>query len=327
MKLNRNSKIFINYFLGPLIFIWLSWSIYNQVNKQPQLGVAWQRIRDSFSGPLAWNLLLVILLMFANWSIEAVKWKISVRSVQKVNFGRAFRAILSGVSFAVSTPNRIGEYLGRMLYMDEGNRLRTISVTIVGSMSQLIITCVMGITGLIILRPYLAGEQFSSPVWFNAILSGIIVFTAGLILFYFRLSWITRWVERIPGVKKFTYLVSAVEDLPPGLLWKLLGLSFLRFTVFIAQYALLFPLFAVELNLWQVYWGVSISFLVMAVIPTIAIIELPLRGASMTMALGLFSLNHLGIGLTTAMIWLINLVIPAIAGSLMMLSMRKLVRE
>jgi hypothetical protein len=327
MKLSRNSKIFINYFLGPLIFIWLSWSIYQQVKKQPELGVAWQSIKNSFSGSLIWNLVLVILLMLVNWSLEAVKWKISVRQVQEVSFGRSFKAILSGVSFAVSTPNRIGEYLGRMLYMNEGNRLRTISVTIVGSMSQLIITCVMGITGLLILRPYLADDQISSPVWFSVMLSGIVLFTLGLLLFYFRLSWITRRVEKIPAIKKFTYLVSAVDDLPQRLLFQLLALSLLRFFVFIAQYTLLFPLFAVDLELWQVFWGVSVSFLVMAAIPTIAIIELPLRGATMTMMLGMFSGNHLGIGLTTAVIWLVNLVIPAIAGSLMMLALRRLVRE
>ena len=327
MKLNRNSKIFINYFLGPLIFIWLSWSIYNQVRKQPELETAWKSIRDTFTGPLAWNLLLVVLLMIINWSVEALKWKISVKRIQAVSFFKAFRAVLSGVSFAVTTPNRIGEYLGRMLYMDEGNRLRTISITIVGSMSQLIITCVVGIIGLFILQPYLAGDQFSSPVWYNTILSGASLFTVGLLLFYFRLSWITRWVEKLPGIRRFTYLVSAVDNLPASLLWKLLGLSLLRYSVFILQYLLIFPVFAVELQFSEVLWGVSVSFLIMAVIPTIALIELPLRGTTMTMAMAMFTTNQLGVGLTTAAIWLINLVIPAVLGSLLLLTLRKLVKE
>ena len=88
---------------------------------------AWQHIRHSFSGPMLWNLVAVILLMLVNWSVEAVKWKISIREIQRVSFIKAFKAVLSGVSFSVSMPNRVGEYLGRVMYMDEGNKLKTIS--------------------------------------------------------------------------------------------------------------------------------------------------------------------------------------------------------
>jgi uncharacterized membrane protein YbhN (UPF0104 family) len=120
MKLNRNIKIFINYFLGPLLFIWLSWSIYRQIKNQSGLEQAWQSIKESLGSIKLLNIVAVLLLMFVNWSIEAIKWKISIKKVQQVSFGKALQAVLSGVSFAVSTPNRMGEYLGRVLYMNEG---------------------------------------------------------------------------------------------------------------------------------------------------------------------------------------------------------------
>ena len=145
MRLNKNIKIFLNYFLGPLLFLWLSYSIYNQVKHQPDLKTSWIKIKQSLQSAEIWDLAIVIFLMIINWSIEALKWKISIQKVQPISFSRSFRAILSGVSFSVSTPNRIGEYLGRILYMEEGNRLRVISLTIVGSMSQLIITLFAGI--------------------------------------------------------------------------------------------------------------------------------------------------------------------------------------
>ena len=91
--------------------------------------------------------------MFVNWSLEALKWKISVQSVQPVSFFRSLKAIFSGVSFSVTTPNRTGEYFGRVLYMDEGNRLRVISLTILGSISQLLVTIFFGLLGLLILQP------------------------------------------------------------------------------------------------------------------------------------------------------------------------------
>jgi len=327
MKLNKNIKTFINYFLGPLLFVWLSWSIYRQIQKQPDLESAWQGIKESFSTPLVWNLVAVILLMIVNWSIEAVKWKISVRSIQQVSFLKAFRAILSGVSFSVSTPNRVGEYLGRVLYMDEGNRLKTISITIVGSISQLIITLLMGCIGLIILRPGIESGQIISPIWMKVIIYGVITVLSGLILFYFRLSWLIKWVDRLPGSNRFAYLVKALEDFDASLLSKLLFLSALRFVVFIMQYYLLFHLFAVDVSWGQTFWAVSVSFLVMAAIPTIAIIELVQRGKVMTTIMALYTANNLGVGFATAGIWFINLILPAIIGSLLILGIKKMVAD
>ena len=150
MKLNKNIKIFINYFLGPLLFVWLSYSIWRQVIRQPNLEQSWHEIRRSFNSPLIWNLFFVVLLMIVNWAIEAQKWKLSVQKIQRLNFLTAFKAVLSGLSFSVTTPNRIGEYLGRVLYMEEGNRIKAVSLTIVCSMSQLIITLFMGLAGLVI---------------------------------------------------------------------------------------------------------------------------------------------------------------------------------
>ena len=324
MKLNKNTKLFINYFLGPILFVWLSWSIYSQIKKQPDLGTAWQGIKESFNTPLVWNLIAVILLMIVNWSIEAIKWKISVKPIQQVGFLKAFQAILSGVSFSVSTPNRIGEYLGRVLYMDEGNRLKTISITIVGSISQLIITLLMGCIGLIILRPGIESSQLVSSNWMKVIIYGTVAVLLVLTLFYFRLSLIIRWVDKLPGNKRFAYLVKALEDFDTGLLFNLLLLSALRFVVFIVQYYLLFHLFAVDVTWWPVFWSVSVSFLVMAVIPTIAIVELVQRGKVMTTIMALYTSNSLGVNFTTAGIWIINLIVPAIIGSLLILGMRKI---
>ena len=325
MKLNRNIKIFINYFLGPLLFIWLSWSIYRQVTRQPDLEKAWNGIRDSFGTGLVWNLVIAVFLMLVNWSLEAIKWKISIRAIQRVSFIKAFKAVLSGVSFAVTTPNRIGEYLGRVLYMDEGNRLKTISITIVGSISQLIVTLLMGCIGWIVLDNVIQSEQLVSPPWSSLILWGTVLVTAILTLFYFRLSILVKWFDRIPGTKRFAYLVKALEEFDATLLFKLLSLSGLRFLVFIIQYYLLFRLFGVDLSFHQALWTVSVSFLVMAVIPTIALVELVQRGKVVAMIAGLYSANVLGMNLATASIWLINLVLPAVAGSILILKMRKII--
>ena len=325
---NKNIRAFINYFLGPLLFIWLSYSIYHQVQQQPGLEKSWLHIRGSFSSDKIWNLVMVVLLMLINWSVETIKWKLAVQKIQKVDFFTAFKAVLSGVSFSVTTPNRVGEYLGRVLYMNEGNRLKAISLTIAGSISQLIVTLMMGLGGLLILRAPVEINQLISSFWLDILVWGVATGVFILTLFYFRLSWLVSWIDRLPGSKKWAWLIETLEKFNATLLLQLLSLSALRFVVFIIQYYLLFQLFDVNVSLWQTWWTVSVSFLILAVIPTIALFtDLGLRGKVSLMLVGIFSGNNLGIGLTAVSIWFINLIIPALAGSLLILSTRRILKN
>jgi hypothetical protein len=65
-----------------------------------------------------------------------------------------------------------------------------------------------------------------------------------------------------------------------------------------------------------------VMFLALAIVPTIALAELGLRGQLSIHLFGLFSNNTLGIVLTATGIWLINLIVPALAGSLFILGIK-----
>jgi len=263
--------------------------------------------------------------MIINWSIEALKWRISIQKVQPISFLRSFKAVLSGVSFSVSTPNRIGEYLGRILYMEEGNRLRVISLTIVSSMSQLIITLLAGLIGLFFIRKNIESGQIIQgldPFWIRVLEYGVLIVLLILTGLYFRLSFLINLVDKLRNSKQYSWLTSSLKDIHATLLFKLLSLSAIRYTVFVAQYFLLFRLFEVDIEWWQCFWAVSVIFLVLAIIPTFAIAELGVRGKVSLKLIELFSTNSLGISIATATIWIINLVLPAIAGSLLILSIK-----
>jgi uncharacterized membrane protein YbhN (UPF0104 family) len=328
MKLNKNIKIFTNYFLGPLLFVWLSYSIYSQVQRQPNLEKSWKQIRESFGSPSVVYLALVVLLMVINWSIEAVKWKISVQRIQTVSFFTSFKAILSGTSFSVTTPNRVGEYFGRVLYMDEGNRLKAISLTMAGSMSQLIVTLFMGWIGLIVLQKPIENSQMLTGIWIQAMIYGVFFVLLVLTVIYFRLSLIIKLIDRLPAIRKYMWLIKELEGFNATLMLQLLSLSAVRFLVFIIQYYLLFRLFGVDVSWWQGIWAVSVSFLVMAVIPTIALFtDLGLRGKVNLYLLKLFSGNDLGITFASVSIWFINLIVPALAGSLLILGIKRIFKN
>jgi MFS family permease len=274
------------------------------------------------------NLAGVFLLMIGNWGIEAFKWKLSVQRIQQVSYFTAFKAILSGTSFSVTTPNRVGEYLGRVLYMNDGNRLKAISLTIAGSMSQLIITLFMGLIGFIILRKPIENGHILSGTWIQVMEYGVLFALLTLTVIYLRLSWIIKWIDRLPRIRKYAWLLKGLEDFNATLMLQILSLSALRFLVFLIQYYLLFRLYNVDVSWWQGLWAVSVAFLIMAVIPTIALFtDLSLRGQVSLKLIGLFSGNNLGIGLTSVSIWFINLIIPALAGSLLILSIKRIFKN
>lgn len=316
----------MNYFLGPLLFIWLSISIYRHILDQPNWEQTWNKIRASIYGEQSWKVITVAALMFLNWGIEALKWKVLIQHIQPVSLGRSFKAILSGVSLAMNTPNRVGEYFGRILYVEEGNRIRAIALTLVGSMSQLIITMLAGCIGLLFLRYELENTNSLnvglSLIWINTTIYSTLAGVIGLLLFYFKLSWTIKLLEKIPFVSKYTYFIQKLEEFEWKELLRVLLLSLLRYGVFIVQYVLLLQVFDVNISVLQSMWLTMVMFLALAVIPTIALAELGLRGQLSMHLFGLFSNNTLGIVFTATGIWLINLVVPALAGSLFILGVK-----
>jgi hypothetical protein len=158
--------------------------------------------------------------------------------------------------------------------------------------------------------------------WLQVLQYGVIIVLLILTGIYFRLSLLINLVDKLRNNNRYSWLVSSLKDIDATLLLKLLSLSAIRYIVFVVQYFLLFRLFEVNTGWSQCFWAVSVIFLVLAIIPTFAIAELGLRGKVGLKLIGLFSANSLGISITTATIWIINLVLPAIAGSLLILSVK-----
>lgn len=266
--------------------------------------------------------------MTVNWSLEAYKWMLAVKRIQHISFGRAFKAILSGISFSISTPNSVGEYIGRVLYMSEGNRIKAISLTVVANMSQLIVTFAAGLAALLCIRQDLVLAGIATQAFVNAFLWVSAVITVTLLLFYFRLPWLIKIIDKLPQVSKFAWAIEAIEHINATLLVKFLSLSVVRFAIFSLQYFLLFQLFDVNVSILQSWMGISVMFLVMAIIPTIALFtDLGLKNELSIQLMGLFTTNHLGVSLTSLSIWLINLVFPALIGSLLILGIKNIFKN
>jgi hypothetical protein len=307
-----------------LLLAWLSYSLYQQVKSQPDHLHALSLIKQAPLGTGAWMYWLVILLVFVNWGIEARKWQLLMTTLQPMKFLTAFKSVLCGVTVSLNTPNRIGEYGGRILYVEEGNRIKAVSLSIAGSLSQLIVTLAMGFGGLLFTLSLLPAPDATilhlDAFWIKTLLYLDLVGLAVLLLFYFRLGWIVRMIEKLPNIRRFAGYISVLDQFDAKILLRLLSLSTARYIVFVLQYIFMMRLMEVQVGGWQSFWILTVLFWVLAIIPSFAIAEIGIRGKFGIALLGLFSSNTTGIIAVMFGIWIFNLFIPAVTGGFLILS-------
>lgn len=312
--------------IGPLVFCLLAWSIYRQLNRQPNWEESLRQILIAFEEAQIGKFVLVCCLMLVNWSLEARKWQLVIRKLQPISMVQCIKAIFTGTTMAFFTPNRIGEYLGRILYIEEGKRIQAISLTIVCSMAQLLVTLLAGVAGLLYLRNTISHNHpvdTSLLFWTNTVLWITIAACIVLTLLFFRLAWLVKAIEVVPKLGKLVTYIRVLDSFNATILWRLLSLSVVRYLVFIAQYYLLFDVFNVDLTFTETFASMSVVFLVLAIVPSIAMItDLGIRWKASIELVQFFSSNMIGVMATSLSIWVINLVIPALIGSLLILSIR-----
>lgn len=315
--LSRRYKIILNYIAGPLLFLILSWSIYHNLQKQytfPQLQASFSQ---AFNAGNRWLVTTLFALMCCNWGIEAYKWKVLMRRIQPISMLTACKAVFAGLSFSMFIPNSVGDYIGRTLFINEGNRLRSVPLTVVGSLSQLIITLVWGVGGLWYLGKTVLRTEGLPAFWLAGLLYAVVAALMVLLLLFFKISWFTVWLEKIPFVRRHRYFVQSLEQFSTAQLTHILVLSVLRYAVFIIQYLVVFRLFNVHIPIIQAAFAVCVLFLLLAVIPAVPnIAELGVRGEASRQLFGLLSANTAGIVFSAAFIWIVNLIIPALAGTI-----------
>jgi hypothetical protein len=306
----------------------LLWAIAEELLSQQRLPLLMEGLQSAIFGATSargfFLLVVLFVLMIANWSLEALKWKLAISVLEPVSFFTAFKATFSGISFSVSLPYRVGEYLGRMLYLQDANRIKAIPVTVVASLSQLLITIVAGFFSYLYLLPHLDALQLFSGTPFVFFGIGIVILLVLLSFLYFKVGSLSGYLAIKIPVKWISQWTEGLAYFNRPHLLRLLLLSGFRYLIFLLQYACAFALFNVSLPPFELMASVGFCFLVLSIVPNFAIAELGIRGLVSLWIVGLFSVNKTGILLATLTIWLVNLILPAIAGALLLLGIRKL---
>lgn len=287
---------------------------YYVINQQ---GFVVKKEFEFINSPKQWLLLiLVCLLMPINWLLEAKKWQQLLTDISRISMRTAIYCILTGIAFGSFTPNRTGDYIGRTLYLPKKNRLEAGTRNISGSSIQLLITICFGLLGLLMVPlPTIPSFRFSAH-WL--ILFALLFLI--LSVFIVKKGHLTHTLlSRLPFLKNFSESDKKSQSLKNATIASVFFLSFLRYIVFSSQFILLLYIFNIPIQANTIYL-VFISYLIMAIIPSFALAEIGIREAVTLFTIGTITDNSMGIILATFFIWTINLAIPSIAGSILIVN-------
>jgi hypothetical protein len=275
-------------------------------------------------------MLIVALLMIINWGIETFKWKFLIRKIENVNFLKALVAVLSGITVSIFTPNRIGEYAGRVFILDRADRWEGVLITMLGSLSQLLVTIIAGSIGFVFFTYEYIDLSIDSEYLIYGLVLIILIVIFALISLFYNISFLTRLINKLPGkFKKLRRYGKIFSNYSKWDLTVVMLLSMARYLVFITQFFLLLNLFESAIPYGEAIMMISMIYLVMAAIPTIALTELGIRGSVALYFIGLYFESHnpaaqndLGIFTASSVLWLTNLAIPALLGAIFVFKLK-----
>lgn len=282
-----------------------------------------QEMRDIFLRQLTWVylpwLIASAVLTPVNWAFEVYKWRTLLQRFEQLSFFNAYRAVLAGVAFSIFTPNRIGEYGGRIIFIRPANQVRAVIANLVGSFSQLLVILSLGFLGLL----FFLYEYWKLDTWMlRAIIMLGSVTTLLLLYCYFNVKTIIPFVSKIPYASRFKRFIKHVRVLKSygtKELGQTLLFSVARYITYSLQYYFLLRFFGIEIPLFIGLASIATVFLLQTSIPLPPVTGLFARGEVALYAWGLFGASQFSSLSATFTLWIINLIIPALFGMIILL--------
>lgn len=257
----------------------------------------------------------VVLLLPVNLLLESLKWKMLVSSVQKIDLKSSFIAVLAGFSTGFFTPNRVGEMVGRILYLEEGKRKPGVTMSVLNSLTQNLIMVLCGVPACVMFFVWTKAES-GVDIQLYLLVLGLSFVGFGLLYFFSPL--LIRRIKSNIYTRKISSYVSCLSDYSVVSLLKILLVSLLRYFVFSLQFYFMLRFFGVDFSLLAAAIAIPTTYLFVTFTPTLAFSEAAVRSSFAVLFISAFSTQVAGIALAGVCIWMVNTVIPMLAGTIVM---------
>ncbi|MEL6651664.1 MAG: lysylphosphatidylglycerol synthase domain-containing protein [Bacteroidota bacterium] len=255
-----------------------------------------------------------------NLGLETRKWQLLIQPYYpQIGFRQLFKAVLAGMASGIFTPNRIGEYAGRIMSLPKGFRLEAGTHTLVNRLLQMYATVLFGSLswwGLWWNETDRLREIFPFSVVLVdgiSIFLGLVCGLCLLVLWRPQASLLLLRVDRLPW--RFAQRVAeALLAIDAPALRRAQLLAILRYTVFSGQYLLLLFAFGYEGNISLILGLIALCFLIKSLLPSIALTELGVRESVALWLMGAFGIGAFNIVSSTFLLYVCNLMLPSLLG-------------
>jgi len=296
-----------------LIFLFLAAYTVYTLNDKPYWSLHFLNdLREAvFSAP--GKALLVVLLLPANWGLEALKWQTMVKRFHPLSYTEAYKGILTGVAMGFATPHGLGDYFGRILRLPYRERSSLVGAVFLTRMAQLAVTVIAG--GLSLLYFIGAYTSFSFRWLFLPVIPALVILLAALLVS--RNRPLLYNLVRQPWIQRF---FGRLQEHSSGEFIRLALFSVLRYGVFTLQFVLLIQLYNIPGTLLVQLLGVNLIFLAKSVIPTL--FDLGVREYAAWYFFAALGLENPHIVQASIVLWLVNVLSPSLIGMFLVFGIR-----
>lgn len=241
-----------------------------------------------------YSIVLMLLLSLASWLVESKKWQLLVRDVEEIRFRESVTQSLTAQAASFITPLRAGEFAFKALYFEKPQHRKILSRVFVGNLSQLIITIILGILGLLVfLNKDLNGVFFIS----------FIVITL-CCLIYILFLWIQKkWEIKEVSLKTWSTVMM---------------FSLLRYVLFASNWLLI--LWTVKSETALISWidNIAVNYFAVSVIPMFQIFDIPVRWTTASYIFNGSTYDDGHILIATTIVWGTNTLFPTLLGCVLL---------
>lgn len=245
----------------------------------------------------------VFVLTWLNLYCEVRKW-FTLLGAQGLSLAEGFRQVLSGMSSGFITPNRLGEFAGRMLFLPKPYRAIAPVSALAGSSIQGAVTFLLGLVAVWVF-PVFPDE--ATQVKFPYIGMILLIITVLLLLLSRRLR-----------IRLMQFLGKSVDHMRrlPAHRWMTAAFwAAMRYAVFAVQFVLTLYILGFDGGPILAFAGVFLLYFCQSFIPGPAFGELGIREVLAIIIFGPFMPHPVLAAAAGFTVWLANIAIPVVAGA------------
>lgn len=315
-----NYKYFLNGLKITITLLSLIYLIHVFENRQNILIEIGSELLSEKSNNQWIALVLAFVFVFFNMGFEAKKWQYLVSKIEKTSFWVSFKSILTGSTLGLITPQALGDYASRIYFLKDKNAKEAAGLVFLARIAQFYITILYGFMAFLAAQHLFAFESNFFGFYSLSILFLITFFSFSFLLFassfvfcFKKYAILKKTIPYFIGIAKCN-----LKDF--GIVF---GLSWLRFLVFSAQYLLFLYFFGIDVSQITVVLCVWLTFFTKSILPALGFFsEITLREAAAIYFFTKAGMEIDKIMLASLSLWIINNILPSLAGLIVILKLK-----